>query len=175
MRSFLILGTVVCQVLYPCFFFQSRILESVAISSSRGSSWPRDWTCISWVYCIGRWILYHWATWEDPYHHFINKDSEIPTCKIFLGILNKIQMSKRIFFNILNETQRQLVLTYVLLIILWDCLQKFHKLGGLQQWKCVVSLFGSPEVWSQGVSWAMFLLKSPRRKLLASSSSGRAR
>ena len=28
---------------------------------SRGSSWPRDWTCISW---IDRWILYHWATWE---------------------------------------------------------------------------------------------------------------
>ena len=28
---------------------------------SRGSSWPRDRTCIS---CIGRWILYHWATRE---------------------------------------------------------------------------------------------------------------
>ena len=39
---------------------------------------------------------------QDPYYHFINKDSEIPTCKIFLGILNKIQMLKRIFFNILN-------------------------------------------------------------------------
>ena len=28
---------------------QARILEWVAISFSRGSSWPRDWTCISWV------------------------------------------------------------------------------------------------------------------------------
>ena len=28
---------------------QARILEWVAISSSRGSSWPRDWT---WVFCI---------------------------------------------------------------------------------------------------------------------------
>ena len=36
----------------------ARILEWVAISSSRGSSWPRDRTCIS-VSCIGRWILYH--------------------------------------------------------------------------------------------------------------------
>ena len=27
--------------------FQARILEWVAISSSRRSSWPRDWTCIS--------------------------------------------------------------------------------------------------------------------------------
>ena len=39
---------------------QARILEGVAISSSRGSSWPRNWTC---VYCIGR-RLYHWATGE---------------------------------------------------------------------------------------------------------------
>ena len=41
---------------------QARILEHVAISSSRGSSWPRDQTCVS---CIGRQILYHRATWED--------------------------------------------------------------------------------------------------------------
>ena len=45
--------------------FQARILEWVAISSSRGSAWPRDWTSVSYT---GRWILYHWATWEaqDP-------------------------------------------------------------------------------------------------------------
>ena len=43
---------------------QARILEWVAISSSRGSSWPRDWRCISFVSCVGRQILYHWATWE---------------------------------------------------------------------------------------------------------------
>ena len=41
--------------------FQARILEWVAISYSRGSSQHRDWTHLS---CIGRRILYHWATWE---------------------------------------------------------------------------------------------------------------
>ena len=35
--------------------FQARILEWVAISSSRGSSWSRDQ---SWVSCIGRLVLY---------------------------------------------------------------------------------------------------------------------
>ena len=40
---------------------QARILEWIAISFSRGSSWPRDHTCIS---CIGRRILYHRDTWE---------------------------------------------------------------------------------------------------------------
>ena len=39
----------------------ARIQEQVAISFSRGSSWPRDWTHVS---CIGRKILYLWATWE---------------------------------------------------------------------------------------------------------------
>ena len=41
--------------------FQIRILEWVAICSSRGSSPPRDQTCVS---CISRWNLYHWATME---------------------------------------------------------------------------------------------------------------
>ena len=44
----------------------ARILEWVVISSSGGSSWPRDWTHISCVSCIGRRILYHWAIWEVP-------------------------------------------------------------------------------------------------------------
>ena len=44
--------------------FQARILEWVAISYSRGSSQPRDWTHISCISCIGRWILYRCATWE---------------------------------------------------------------------------------------------------------------
>ena len=39
--------------------FQARKLDWVAISFSRGSSQPRDWTCDSWVSCIGRRILYH--------------------------------------------------------------------------------------------------------------------
>ena len=43
---------------------QPRILEWVATSSCRRSSWPRDWTCVS---CIGRWILYHCATWGAKY------------------------------------------------------------------------------------------------------------
>ena len=40
--------------------FQARILDWVAISSSRGSSWPRDRPCVSCIFCIGREILYHW-------------------------------------------------------------------------------------------------------------------
>ena len=44
---------------------QARIRESVTISSSWGSSQPRDQTLvsISCICCIGRQILYHQATW----------------------------------------------------------------------------------------------------------------
>ena len=45
---------------------QARILKGFAVSSSKGSFWPRDWTHVSCVSCIGRWILYHSATWETP-------------------------------------------------------------------------------------------------------------
>ena len=37
---------------------QARILEWVAIPSSRGSSGPRDWNCISYISCLGKWVLY---------------------------------------------------------------------------------------------------------------------
>ena len=41
---------------------QTRILEWVAMSSSRGSSWLRNQTHVSSVSCTGMWVPYH-------YHH----------------------------------------------------------------------------------------------------------
>ena len=45
--------------LHPDFSGKNRGMD--AISSSWGSSCPRDRTCVS---CAGRRVLYHWATWE---------------------------------------------------------------------------------------------------------------
>ena len=44
--------------------FQARILEGVAISFCRASSWPRDGTQVSCISCLGRRNLYSCATWE---------------------------------------------------------------------------------------------------------------
>ena len=55
-----------------CGILQTRILERVAISFSRVSSWSRDWTCVSYISCIGRWILYH-------QHHLGSPDEEEET------------------------------------------------------------------------------------------------
>ena len=43
---------------------QASMLEWVSISSSRGSSQPRDGTHVSCVSCAGRWVLYQCATRE---------------------------------------------------------------------------------------------------------------
>ena len=64
---------------------QARILEWVAISSSRGSSWPRDRICISW---IGSWILHQWATWEAPYLLAVGADKYTwPARRISLPVI----------------------------------------------------------------------------------------
>ena len=40
---------------------QARILEWIAISSSRGSSWPRDLIRVSCVFCMAGRFFTHWA------------------------------------------------------------------------------------------------------------------
>ena len=52
---------------------QARILEWVAIPSSRGSSQPRVQTCVS---CIAGRFFTHWATWEAQIENIlVNKAS----------------------------------------------------------------------------------------------------
>ena len=45
--------------------FQARILEWGTISSSGGSSWPRDRTPSLLVSCIASGFFTHWAIWES--------------------------------------------------------------------------------------------------------------
>ena len=49
------------QVPLSMGFFQARILAWLAISSCRGSSWPRDGTQASCLSCIAGKCLTHWA------------------------------------------------------------------------------------------------------------------
>ena len=56
---FAIPWTVAHQAPLPMGIFHTRILEWIPMPSSRGSSQPKDQTRISYVYCIGRQVLYH--------------------------------------------------------------------------------------------------------------------
>ena len=46
---------------------QARILEWVAMPSSKGSSRSRDRTCVSYVSCIGSWVIYHQRHWGNSF------------------------------------------------------------------------------------------------------------
>ena len=56
---------------------QARILEWVAISSSRGSSQSNDGIRISCVSCIGKRILDHYTTWKA-----LNKGKQLPNVEL---------------------------------------------------------------------------------------------
>ena len=58
---------------------QARILERVAMPSSRGFSRPRDQTHISYICCTGSWVLYHWATWEALFLRISSVTQSCPT------------------------------------------------------------------------------------------------
>ena len=77
--SSLVMSAIICSVTSSCptfcrpmdcglpgssahGIFQARMLEWVAIFSSRGSSQPKDQTRPSCSSCTGRQILYQWAT-----------------------------------------------------------------------------------------------------------------
>ena len=47
---------------------------------TRGSAQPRDWTQVSCISCIGRWILHHWATWEVRWEYQTTLPASWETC-----------------------------------------------------------------------------------------------
>ena len=64
------------QNIYSLHSNEARIQEWLALSFSRGSSWPRDWTCVPCVSCTAGGSFTHWAIGEDQwsqdnYHHVL--------------------------------------------------------------------------------------------------------
>ena len=68
--------------------FQERILEQAAISFTRGSSRPRDWTRISCVSCIGRKVLYQLSHQGSLYTCC---EKHLSVGNIFFAILERLR------------------------------------------------------------------------------------
>ena len=66
---------------------QVRILKWIAISSSRGSSWPRDWALIFCISCIAGGFFTTGATWEAPLlgRGVVNSVFTLDPSSVFLG------------------------------------------------------------------------------------------
>ena len=64
---------------------QARILDWVAMPSSRGPSWPRDWTHISCVSCIGRQIFYPLSHLGSPSQGYSPSNYASPELRLQVG------------------------------------------------------------------------------------------
>ena len=66
---------------------QARMLEWVAISSLRGSSWPRDWT---WIFCIAGRFFIIWATREALLNEVSQKEEKYCMMSFICGLQKEI-------------------------------------------------------------------------------------
>ena len=83
----------------------ARTLEWAAIPSSRDLPNPRGPTRISCDSCSGKWILYHWATWEALWHlchltihpgnYFTTSGCNTWSCALITKILPSFPISMR--------------------------------------------------------------------------------
>ena len=66
--------------------FQARILEQVAVSSSRGSSWPRDWTYVCFISCTSRKIFFFFFFTSEPPLPTVNHYCLAQVVTVFQGL-----------------------------------------------------------------------------------------
>ena len=96
-----------------CGIFQARIMEWVAISFSRGSSRPRDWT---WVSSIADRCFTVWATREAHMYTYIQRergrgreegqrDRERESCMTCLHSLEINPLLLALFANIFSDSE----------------------------------------------------------------------
>ena len=79
--------------------FQARILEQLAISYSRGSSWPRKQIRICCLSCVSKQILYHCTSWEAQLRH-LSKDKLQWTC--ILSSSHSMKTLKSLTWNVFS-------------------------------------------------------------------------
>ena len=134
--------------------FQARVLKWVVISYSRRSSQPRDRTHFSCISCIGRWFLYHWATWENPYIH-----THIHTFCVIFGasliaqlVKNLPAVQETLFWSLGQEDPLEKGMAIHSSILAWR-IPWMEEFGGLQStgsgrvghdWATTLSLSLSP-------------------------------
>ena len=98
---------------------QARMLEWVAISFSRGSSQPRDRTCVSWVSCIGRWVLHHYGSLFNIHQYPIS--------------LSNCPITRFLIYSIYHNWLIVSLSLFQFVIVLFKKKKNFLKFSGLRQ------------------------------------------
>ena len=86
---FVTLWTVTHQASLSMGLFRQKILDWVVISSSKGSSWPRDWTCVPCVSCIAGRFFTHWAIREAEIMQSVQFSSVAQSCPTLCYPMNR--------------------------------------------------------------------------------------
>ena len=110
---------------------QTRILEWVAMPSSRGSSQPRDLTCVSYVSCISRRVLYHQHHLGSPIFKYSLKVlaqfviKQVDTCRKYTELFSFTNHSS---FPSLSP---QMFILFLCLALHLQILQELHSSLGI--------------------------------------------
>ena len=99
---------------------QARILEWVAISSSRESSQPRDWI---WVSCIADGFFTFWATREVQGHHEFNGKKMVDVSQ-FILVINFICAQVVTYFQ-WGDFSVWLLIPFEIVILIFDSFLAF--------------------------------------------------
>ena len=105
----------------PQEIFQSRILEWVAISYSRGSSQPRDRTPKRLL--LDSQILFYWATWKTLEYTCIYIYSKACFSDLFFHTVLVISSYINCISKLNNLREWPLTPYFVLSHIYWDCMK----------------------------------------------------
>ena len=144
------------------WIFQARMLEWVAISFSRGSSQPKDRTR---VFCPGRWILYHWASYMYVYTYMTRHTNThihtyvcvYDTCVCIYVCIYVWQMIKLCYFSWVFRSKSELLFWRSLFIGLYHFYgsKECTPCGGDVEFlytRCMGSLY-SWQLWPSFLSW----------------------
>ena len=122
---------------------QTRILQWIAISFSRRSSWPRDWTSISYT---GRWTVHHWATNLRPLFFPHKVDSHVYKLKLCpLGGLSSTTVFQTITKHGCHSAATFRLYLHTEPTHLWSKLKRFSPPSAAH-----TRLPIEPQVWAEG-------------------------
>ena len=120
---------------------QARILEWVAMYSSRVSSRPRDRTRVSYISCTGRWVLYHERHLESPFIYY--SASKYLVSSFFLKYTSLLLLFYLYYFPVIKKYLNSLV-------TLWASFEVLF-------WILCQAILGSPLIWAGYKRFTVFL------------------
>ena len=118
-------GSSVCKIL------QARVLEWIAISFSRGSSWPRDWTCISWVSCIAGGFFTRWAIRVTSIEHNSLSSQQNSRVQDYTLALSILPLDFAYSRHLVNVPWTKFLIMFPLFCLLFGSFEQFKICGNM--------------------------------------------